>query len=498
MSNSNKSSQQRKRKLKHRIRTFSQSVGLSPMRILISAILVLGIGALILTIVFSNKEENNVAVPGELKQKQQSLDLDKRLQAMVVENPGPDENFLAVIDRMNKFEEELDEIESKGGLTDLQQETVNRVRLRNKTVNVMTMKRNNVDVAAEKADLIQFCENLLNAEDDLMKEGAQFWLCVLPTSEFKDSPNAETLENFIVAANKYADGYINNPDHASTLAKLLFGISTRPHETDVHWKKSFDVLAQQLDRSKYEPIRDLGVKLKSLKLFGKFKLPTLSERILWGDPRAKDDLRGMLDVLAQNLDTDIRTWITIIKAYESFLATDKIEETGTAWQMTSSLANRITDPEKKKTLLEVLKRQQARAMTIGSQFDSSGTTQPTGNSIKRTAHAYTAVIFCDKSVASIKCLTQLGIETKDMDLGYRPVIAFDSPLSEEDIKSINLIPSEIAIVDHKTSMRYREAIPVDFFPYIILTDRAGKVLFANLDIAQIPARIAKVEADKRR
>ena len=496
MSNSN-SSKRRKPRLKHRVQTLSQSVGLSPLRILISLILLLGIGFLIFTVAFAPKDNNVVATPGEIKLQQEELELDSRLQEILSQNPAPGENFLAVIERMNEFENELDTFESKNDLTDSQKETIDRIRLRNKSVIMMTMSRNKVSSDAEKADLIEFCKSKVDSEDELMREGALFWLCIVPAIEFIAAPSAETLKNFTDASDKHAEGYINNPQHASTLAKILFSLSQKPQETDEYWKKSFDVLSLQLNRSQFESIRELSVKLDSLKLFGKFNLPTLANRILWGDPGATEDLGGLLEVLGQNLDTDLRTWVAIIKAYESFLATDKIEETGAAWQMMSAMANKVTEPEKKKTLLEILDRQQKRALVVGSPFDASGTTVPRGEVLHVEDNEYTAVFFCDKGTASLKCLTQLGTETKGVELGYRAVLAFSSILSEADLKSIERIPAEISIVDDETAKRYFQAMPVDFFPYIMLIDRTGKVLFANLDIDQIASRVAKEEAKKR-
>lgn len=471
------------------------------MKIAISAILSVAIVALIVTVAFSNRSDENkaAATPSGLKLQQQELSVDQRLDDMLSEKTATDVNFLAVIDRMNELDEELVKIESEQGasLTEAQVAKITQIRIRNKSVVVMMMVRNKVQCAAEKKDLTDYCSLHLNSADEQIQETAKFWLCVIPTLELLESPSDQTLAEFSKVIAQHQDGYINSPEHAATLSGLLFKMSKESPRAKKFWKAGFRSLREQLSMSKIKPIQTIGEQLEGLELFGEFDLPTLAHRILWSDPSAAEDLDGALKVLADNIQTDSKNWVTIAKAYEGYLSTDKIEETGAAWQRMSDLAANINDAEKRASIESILDRQRKRAMAIGSQFDLTGTVLPSGEALEMAKQGYTAVVFCDKSKASMSALAVLGQNSKQNQLRFRPVLAFEKPLRQVDLDSLHSIPKSISVLDYESAKRYYSSFPVDFFPYVLLVDSEGKIVSVNLDIEQVPNRIAKFVAQER-
>ena len=278
-------SSRKKRKLKRKVDEFSHSVGLSPVKIVLSALLLLGIIAVIGAVLLWPKSDvQTVVVPGELKQRQMELDLDNRLEEMVAQKLKPGANFLAVIERMQQREKELEEIEANNELSESQKVKVDQVRIGNKGITVMMMTRNDVPCDAEKADLEQFCTASIDSPDEALKQSAQFWLCIVPTVDFANSPSAETMGKLTQVLKKHPEGYVTNPDHASYIGGQLLGAKKDAPEARAYWEQGLNVFKEQLALSEIESIRRYDRTCESLKLFGDFNLNTLAYRILWGDP----------------------------------------------------------------------------------------------------------------------------------------------------------------------------------------------------------------------
>ena len=498
MSKSKSSLKKTKRKLKGKVNDFSQSVGLSPVKMVGALLLLCGIGFIIYFVAFAPKTvDGNADTPSLKKLQAQELDLEQRLDALAGVKTPNDTHFMMIIDRMNDINSELDTIEYEKELTESQKIKVEQIRLRNKSLIVMTMMRNKIENETEKNDLIEYCLARIDSPDDILREGCHFWLCVIPTFDFSLAPSDESLQIFTEAIQKYPQGYRTTPSHATTIAGIVFKIREQGPAALEFQKKGLNFLATQFKASEVAEVQEVGKKLNVLELFGEFNIPTLAHRILWSDPSGKRDLDGALAVLTEHPDTEMTNWVKLIRAYECFLATDKIEEIGAAWQKMWSLMETVPDQKIKEALKVILERQKTRAMAIGTPFDVSGTLAPDGQPFVND-DGYTVVVFCDKSVNSQAALAKLGKGSREQQLKYRPIIALDGQLTERDVESLKFVPQEISFASDETAKKYFEAFPVDFFPYVMLVDRKGNIVAANLDVDQVPSRVAKLEANIRR
>jgi hypothetical protein len=264
------------------------------------------------------------------------------------------------------------------------------------------------------------------------------------------------------------------------------------------FNKAYIVMAEQYDKSELQEVRDMSAGLRELAAFGQFNLPTLENRVLWGDPSAAGDLAGAFETLSKNPNAKSVTWLTIIRAYERYLAVDKIEEAGESWQKMWAFSESLEDKKAKEAMQGILTRQRTRAVFMGRTFDVTGTTVPDGEAIESTHQEFVAIIFCDKGTQSLDSLVRLGKATRERQLKYLPVIAFENELSQRDMESLHMVPREIKIASHETSQKFFKAFPADFFPYVILVNKKGEVVSINVDIEQIDSRVAKVEAAERR
>ena len=468
-SKSKSSSSKSRRKLKRKIDNFSNGVGISPAKLVILLVLTLGIGGYIIFTALTGKPETEkVAAPLTQQEKQrQELTIDQRLDDILKARVTADDNFLMVIEEMKDLEEKLEAVESSGALNEQQRAKVDLIRIRNKAVAVMTMVRNKVDCDAEKKDLVEHCQSKLDAADETLNEAAKFWLCVIPTVELVESPSEKTLADFSQAIQSYSEGFTKTPEHAATISRLIYRMRKATPTSMKFAKQGFSELAKAMEQSSVGDVRLMAQKLEGLALFGQFDLPTLSKRILWSDPTARTDLEGALDVLAANPDAGLNDWVIVIRSYESLLSTDKIEETGAAWQRVSDLCSQLPEGEKKDSISKILKRQKERALSIGTPFDASGEVLPEDRPFHPERHDYTAVIFCDKSKRSIESLITLGKDSRAQQLPYRPILAFEEELTEKDFESLHLVPKEIMIANHETAKKYYSAFPTDFFPYVV-------------------------------
>lgn len=499
MSKSKKSRSRRaKRKIFGKIDDFSKGVGLSPLRIVFSALLLGGLAFLIYWVGF--RTGDSVEAPKAISKTDAlklELGTDQRLEA-IMNAPSPNtNNFLVVMNQMNEYEDELSKIESENELTEGQQQKLERIRLRNQSVIVMLMLRNNISCVAERKELFRRCEAQLNSSDQLLREASYFWLCMIPTVEFCDKPSDETFQNFTTAIDEYKDGYINTPEKANKLAEFIDSLAQQSTTSLEYAKRGYRALGAQMAASSNGDVQQISNRLYELALYGQFKLNTLEYRIAWSDPTGSPDFAGAIETLSQNTDSDLAVWVTMIRAYESFLALDKIEEVGGAWQQIWELSSQITDKDKMKMIRDVLTRQKQRAMSIGKPFDLTGKKLPNGDDISQDGHDYNVVIFCDKSEESLRSLVKLGSNNNEKQVAYRPILVFADKLNDKDVESLKIVPKNIVVTTHETAVKYMKSFQADFFPYVLLIDGKGNIIAANLQIDQVENRIAKLEAAKR-
>jgi hypothetical protein len=496
---SQKKRRKRKRKLKHRMEQATVGFGLSPMKVFLSLLLLVALGGLIYYVVFAKVpgSETVAKSPSEMKLQKTELTVDQRLSRMSSFKPSSDKSFLATIDEMVDFENELEILESKPGLTEQQKSKIELLHVRNQSIIVMTMVRNKVDCETEKAKLFRYCTQRIDSTDEQLKENSRYWLCIIPTIEFAENPSDETYREFAAALTSYPDGYLKSPVSAAVLCELLVEMSKGGSFKKEFARKGYSLLIEQLAKSKLKSIHDIGNKMQEYANFGEYDLKTLGDRLRWSNPSGKRDLTGAFESLVANPNARTQTWVTLIRAYENLLSTDKIEETGAAWKKMWDLSSALPATKKKKLIQDILDRQRTRAMSIGSPFDISGTTAADEKDIVNNKE-FTTIVFCDKSKGSMNALFNLGKTIKEQQLNYLPIVAFENELTKEDISSLHMVPESVAIASHKTAKKYFEAFPVDFFPYLLLIDKEGNVISANLGFDQVPNRIAAVKSAQRR
>ncbi|QEG22727.1 hypothetical protein [Mariniblastus fucicola] len=484
--------------MKRKIENFSKSVGLSPVKIVLSLLFLAIIGYFIFSVAFSGKE-NQVAdySPSASKLMQQELTIDQQLEEMLNKQIFRNQNFLVVIEQMSGLEDELSKIEENNELTKDQQLKVEQLRLRNKSVIVMVMVKNKVTCEAEQDDLYEYCKARVDSEDAKLRELARFWRCVIPTIQFRENPTEETFKTFSDVIQKYPDGFLDSPEHATTISRLVLNLSQGNPATLPLAKQGYRVLAAEMAESSLPEIQNMSEKLEELAVFGEFDLPSLQYRLTWSDPTGARDIEGALDRLAESPDSDLMTWILLIRSYESYLATDRIEQAGAAWRKVWDLSEQLS-AKRKEAIQKALERQKIRAMSIGTKFDVSGPMLTNGVDDNPQSEDFTAILFCDKSKNSMSALVALRKQSGSKQLKYRPVLAFEKELGEKDLESLKHVPKEISVAARETALKYFEAFPADFFPYVILVDKEGTVVAANLAIEQITNRVATISADARR
>ena len=490
----------RKRKFTEKVQNFSSGVGLSPARIAGSLLLLGLIGFFIFSIATTGEEEKSdePVTISEDKALKLELSTDQILQQLSDAKVNPNQNFVVIIDQMAAHERELEKIESSIEPTEAQKVAIEKIRLRNKSVTVSLMMNNKVACDREKVDLLNFCLARVDTENPEIRESCRFWLCSLPAIGFALDPSAATLQSLSSALRKYPDGYLESPEKAATLAALMFRVGKQSDENTEYIKKVYVELADQFDKSDLQDIKDIASTLRELSIFGEFDLPTLENRILWGDPSATDDLAGAFDAISEHPTSNPETWLTVIRAYERYLAVGKIEQAGKSWQKMWAYSEQLKNEKSKKAIQDILNRQKTRALFLDKTIDVSGYLLPDNEPIEANHQKYYAIIFCDKQPNSLRALVKLGEVANTERLKYLPVLVFENELSDNDMKTLHMVPKEIRIANFETSQKYYSMFPADFFPYVLVVDKEGKVISVNVDMEQIDSRVARVEAQKRR
>ena len=147
---SSRRSSRRKRKLKQKVSDFSKSVGLSPLRIILSLLLLIGVIGLIIFLGLSGNSLSDQAGAAELTAEDlvnQEAEIDEQLKALFNRRVvGLTNNFLLSINEIENSETEISDLEASCTLTPSQEEIVARIRLRNKGCTVLQMLRNDLSL----------------------------------------------------------------------------------------------------------------------------------------------------------------------------------------------------------------------------------------------------------------------------------------------------------------------------------------------------------------
>ena len=487
-----------RRKTLHWLDSFSKNLGLSPLRMLLSLLLLCGLGFLIYWAGFRPTPE--VEVSSEAISLP-ATDAEQILTNML-ETPVPSGTFFQVTHKINELEKELVEIENSYQLEDAQKVMVTRIRLKNKSFVVSQMLMNDIACDAEKDDLVRFCDTHSNSSDEDLSRESQLELCLIPAAEFAASPSDATFEAYTSAIKEYSDCYINYPEHAAKLAHVTSAVFKGSRADSDYARRGFATLSEQMAKTEDEAVGKISEKLARLSIYGQFDLPSLRGRLAWNDPLAEDDLEAAIETLKKNPDSDFTVWIAIIHAYESYLAADEVEKVGAMWQQMRSLSDAITDEEKKVQVKQRLENQKNRVIAIGNPFDFGGTRMPEGDAIVTSGFDYYVIAFCDNSKDSRKLLAQIGSDKRRDPNRYYTILAFNSDLEKDlldrDAEAAKKLKDKIAIATNETSAKYFTRFQVDLLPYMLLLNEQGEIIAANVQFDQARNLMAKLSSQKNR
>lgn len=504
MSSQSKSSKRKRRssKLKRSVDGFSKRIGLSPLRLLVALLLLSGVVVLLYFVAFADRDENIDPVDvaesvTEVQERELSVDqLLKKLGTLDAEAYTNSE-FLVQIQESEDRLAKLKTLTDRTDLSEQQRSIADRITMQNLALICLESARNGFEFDNFQQKLEAKCSDFIDDPDPELELLANFSLVVTALNLFTEKPTDEHFSQFKRNLVDYKPGYIDNLKNSKAMAAMLVNFTKMNPDNPLRLE-SLDVFRQQLQSSPQPAITQLAKQLQEEAVFGDFNIGTLKERINNSGFEASKDLDGAIDALAANEDAELETWGTIIKAYESYLALDKIEEAGRAWTKVSEIANRLQDKEKRETILELLKQQRERATKIGDDFDVSGFNEEDGVAIEPSSDLYTVVVFCDKRLESMQMLKDIRVLLQQALKNFRVVLVFEKPLSELDLKTLDLIPKRVRVGTTETSQNYFKQFPAGFFPYIILIDKDGKIACANVGPGQVINRIAALEAQRKR
>lgn len=494
---SSRRSSKRRRKFKNKVSNFSKSVGLSPLRIILSLILLLGVGGVIYFLGISNNRLRDAEAASSTDPVKEKEEIDQLLEALFKQRITHVDNFLLSINQIQESETEISDLEASHSLTPAQEKTVARIRLKNKGSTVLQMLRNDVSHEAEKADLFRFCKSHKDAVESEIYGECRYWLCAVPTIEFAYHPSVETLATFTAAIEEYEDCFVDSPEHAELLGQILKTMITPNRKTSDLTSRGMRAIAQRMLDSETKSVRYSGEKLVLLEIFGEYDLTTLSYRIAWNNPSAAADIEGAISALENNVKiAPLYVWDVILRAYESHLSSANVEKVGAAWQRMWALSQKIESEEARKQVQVKLQRQKHRATSIGSKFDLSGFDLKGGKALELTNYDFIAVIFFDEGKQSIELIKQIvnAAELKHPDFHF--LMAFKQSFTPEAIGNINDSRGYFTVVDLPTARKYYEELLVDISPYIVLVDGSGKILCTGLHFDQLETRVAQMKTNR--
>jgi hypothetical protein len=490
----------RKKKLKQSVNDFSSSLGLSPMRILGSIGLLIALGVLLYVVLQPENGENPAReiVRNEVEKEREVLSVDQIIDQMGKIDAQEFERmeFLVKMQEVDERLEKIEEVSQRNDLSAKQQEAIDRLKIQNLSLICLEAIRGDFAYDPYREKLIEQAGKFRDHPNKDLREIANFSLAVIETNEFTQNPSDESYENFQIAAEKNLAGFVDNVKNSKSLASMLVAFSKRLPN---HPKSSecLRYFSQVLTEADNPVIKNLSAQLLEESVFGRFNIGTLKERITWSGVKAAEDLAGAVEQLAKHDEATMETWGTLIKAYEGYFSIDKIEEAGAAWSKVSKIASGVPGDEKRQVLVDILDKQRIRASKIGTPFDVAGVSAADGSSIEPDATKYTVVAFCDKQRESEAFLKKLKPLVQEPIKNFRIVLVFSTGLTEVDLKSLGSVPNRIYIGTDETSGSYFKQFPAAFFPYVILIDKQGKIVSANIDVDQVINRIAAQEAAAR-
>lgn len=484
---------------------FLYSVGLPPMRILSGLIFLLVIGTIAGSLYFLNFDSfrsakgsddgtNSEFVEDDRATYEFELTLDQQIDELTFFDTR-NRNYVVVYGELQNQNEAIEKLRQRSDVTPEQTAKLDTIQLRNLQTLLLETLNKGVSAETERKAFDDFANKMANSSNEKSKNFAAFALARIAVNEFVPKPTEAKGQAVLDALNQHQASFVNTTSRAELLLTGLLQCRQQNPDNEIVGK-CVATFGKLLEASNDAKIKNLAKQIGEFSLFAKINIGTLENRIRYRGRNALMDLDNALRVLEAHPEVQTSNWKELMRCYEASLSIGRIADFKTGRNITGELAARLPDSDERKAeLLDLLTRQQKRAQQLGSQIDIAGDTL-TGEQILPSEDEYTVLCLLDRSPNSARIMQELSNSQQERGKTFRPIIAFKDPFSKSDTKKIKLVPRWILVANEDTAKKYFEAVPVDFYPYLLLIDKNGVVVSQNLSLVQVANRIATLDKEQ--
>ncbi|QEG22946.1 hypothetical protein [Mariniblastus fucicola] len=487
---------------------FLYSIGLPPMRILMGLIALLVIGAIFGVLYFTQFADDGSATErsedsGNSERATQSertthqfdLTLDQEIDNLEFFG-GSNAGYIIVATAQQRQTEEIEKLLQRSDLTAEQKVKIDRMQLRNYQALVELCLNSGVSPEMDLQSFSEFAATVESSDNEELKDLASYAIVKVAAIAFAKLPTKANADAAIEALRAQRSCFLENEQRA----KILLAIFLKAQDAkpgDVNANRCLESIGEVFAESNLAVVQKLSRQVDEFTLFTKFQVSTLERRIRYRDRKALLDLDGALRVIEAHPEVEISKWRALIRAYEASISTGRFQDLETARRIVGDLVVKLPDSDPKKLeLIELLDNQKRRVSQIGKVMDVSGNTVD-GKAIEKTTGEFTVLVFADTRPQSTSILRELTTSRMDVSSNFRPMVSYKDSFTKADMRKVASIPSWIFMADDATSQKYTESFPVDFYPYILLLDKEGVVVAADVSLVQAANRIAKLEKASR-
>ena len=484
-----------------RVIQFLYAIGLPPMRILQGLIFFLVAGAIFGALfvfdtssLFKSTEKKTpeddklieyVAKPDLAPEE---LTLEEQIEEIYYFKQGTGVNYVVAIGNIEQQRAKIHELLSREDLSDEQKQKLQFTLLRHGQSLLQRNYQARALEAAEVDEFNTFARSFIGGEDEKLDDFAKFAICDAETMLLRRRPSEENAQRLSQALVETKSSFLNNENRARDLfVKLLDARSIHPGKP--HIENAINDFGKLLAGSEEESVAALASKVSDFSRFAPFEIVTLERRIRLKVDGSLQDLDDALRLLGETPETNIATWKTLMRAYESSISIGqqtRVLQTG--WGIVNDLVGKLPGSDPKKAPLEaILKKQLERSKKFGSVVDLKA-----GETVKGEPFAevkrWQLIIFADRSQKSASTMLSLRRRQQEgLQLG-QPIVAFENDYTAADRAQLDKVKI-YQLASFETSKKLIEALSIDFFPYIALVDEQGTVVALDLSVEQAVRRM---------
>ena len=404
------------------------------------------------------------------------------------------------VTQLKSVSNEVDAISKRRDVTQGQSRKIDLIRANIEGMMFQAFEESHVDSKAPKTKLEEFVEAYESSNHVEMREAARFWKMAISVIEFTANPSESTHPAYRNALAQDGEVCESNAVFSTKIAAMLKYMSDE-HRNNRFTEIGLQGFYDQIKSSRDSAVERTAEEIYELAVFGKFDLPTLRKRLIWGGFTAKEDLNMVLETLERHPDCGEATWTKIIRACECLLASKDQTDIKQSVDFVSELVARLPDSIKKQRLSEQLATQSKRIEVARAKFDLVGKLNPDGKIFEPSNHDYNLIVFVDAQQESTDALAQLKLVadaiSSDNQSVFHAVLAYNESVDSSQFDSSSL-PENISISTNETSRRYHQAFPVDDYPYVVLVDQMDAVVAANINITEVETRISRHRVSKQK